>query len=165
MSKILPILMLLIGLGAGVGAGLALRPPPVEPEVAVEEQPDETDAEEEVDLGTPGATPEEPGYVKMNNQFIVPVIEKDKVVSLVVLSITLETDVASTEDVYSREPKLRDAFLQDLFDHAYLGGFSGVYTSSNMMDTLRASLLRSSRRIVGETVTKVLITDIVRQDL
>lgn len=164
MGKILPILMLLVGVGGGVGAGLALRPPPPEPEEASEEAPTE-EIVEEVDLGAPGDTPEEPGYVKINNQFVVPVIEDKKVVSLVVLSISLETDAALTESVYSREPKLRDAFLQVLFDHAYLGGFHGIYTASTVMDALRSSLLASARRIVGDTVTNVLITDIVRQDL
>lgn len=166
MRKILPILLLLVGLGGGMGAGLALRPSPPEPEETTEEAlSEEVEDEPEVELGTPAPAPEEPGYVKINNQFVVPVIEDKKVVSLVVLSISLETEATLTEGVYAREPKLRDAFLQVLFDHAYLGGFSGVYTASALMDALRSSLLASARRIVGDSVTNVLITDIVRQDI
>jgi hypothetical protein len=52
-----------------------------------------------------------------------------------------------------------------LFDHAYLGGFDGVYTASTAMNTLRRSLLASARKVVGTNIFDVLITDIVRQDI
>lgn len=55
-----------------------------------------------------------PEYVKMNNQFVVPVVEGGRVAAMVVLSLSLEVDAGNTEAVYQREPKLRDVFLQAL---------------------------------------------------
>ncbi|MGX9355964.1 flagellar basal body-associated FliL family protein [Roseobacteraceae bacterium S113] len=161
MKKLLPILIALIGIGGGVGAGLALRP---EPEM-VDKDWDEAaanhaDASEEE---TPLEEARE--YVKLNNQFVVPVIDTDRVSALVVLSLSVEVQEGQVQTVFSREPKLRDTFLQVLFDHANVGGFDGAFTNSNTMDVLRRSLLEASYHAVGDLVTDVLITEIVRQDV
>jgi hypothetical protein len=102
--------------------------------------------------------------VKLNNQFIVPVVEQAEVQALVILSISLEVRPGTTEAVYTQEPKLRDAFLQVLFDHANAGGFNGAFTSSTNMDVLRQSLLETAQAVIGKSVRNVLIVDIVRQD-
>lgn len=176
LRKLLPILLALIGLCGGVGAGLYLRPtdsgeviinpcgPDGEPaeheEAAAEESPSghgggghgshEGEATEE--------------YVKLNNQFIVPVVESAEVQALVILSISLEVKTGTTEAVYTQEPKLRDAFLQVMFDHANAGGFNGAFTSATHMDVLRQSLLETAQGVLGKIVRNVLIVDIVRQD-
>lgn len=165
MRKLLPVLLALFGLAAGGGAGFLLRPPPGE---TVEINPcGEGEAE-----GAQGAIAKEsdPGalpaheYVKLNNQFVVPVVKDGEIASLVILSISLEVATGSTEQVYAREPKLRDSFLQVLFDHANAGGFRGAFTQSNNMDVLRSGLLETARKALGATVSDVLIVDIVRQD-
>lgn len=171
MRKLLPLLLALIGLGAGGGAGFLLRPPPAE---TVEINPcgDATaetegadghgsaEAEAEADPDAPPAHE----YVKLNNQFVVPVVEDGEIAALVILSISLEVTTGSTEQVYAREPKLRDAFLQVLFDHANAGGFRGAFTQSNNMYVLRNGLLETARKAMGALVSDVLIVDIVRQD-
>ncbi|MGI3164030.1 flagellar basal body-associated FliL family protein [Pseudooceanicola sp. 200-1SW] len=164
MKKLLPILLIVLGIGGGAGAGLMLRPAPEMPMAPVEGA--EEGAMEEA------KTPEDPAeeelsdreYVKMNNQFIIPVITEEKIGALVVMSISLEMEVGGQELVYAREPKLRDAFLQVMFDHANVGGFDGAFTNSNNLDILRAALFGVARRVLGETVSDVLITDIARQD-
>ena len=103
-------------------------------------------------------------YVKLNNQFIVPVVQKGTVQSLVILSISLEVALGESEKVFQLEPKLRDSFLQVMFDHANSGGFDGAYTNSNTMEVLRTALFETARGILGKTVSDVLIIDIVRQD-
>jgi hypothetical protein len=103
-------------------------------------------------------------YVKLNNQFVVPVISGDQVVALVILSLTLEVTTGSGEEVFAAEPKLRDSFLQVLFDHANADGFNGAFTQSGRMERLRKALLEPARRILGAAVRDVLIVDIVRQD-
>lgn len=158
MKKLLPIILILIGVGAGGAAGFVLRPvpePPTEEEIAKAEA--EAEAEPEID-------PDTLAYVKLNNQFVVPVVEDDRVTSLVVLSISLETTPDQTENLYAREPKIRDEFLRVLFDHAYSGGFDGAFTASPNLDHLSAQLLTAVRRTTKSTVTDVLITDILRQD-
>ena len=82
-----------------------------------------------------------PEYVKLNNQFVVPVLKDGKVVSMVVLALNLEVTEGGSEQVYAREPKLRDAILQVLFDHANSGGFAGAFTDGSNLVLLRKSLL------------------------
>ena len=156
MGALLPIVLLILGVGAGVGAGFALRPALLAEGEVVVEHSEEAHVDESAS---------ELSYVKINNQFVVPVIKQDRVSALVVLSLSLETLASETSAIYDREPKLRDAFLQVLFDHAYLGGFDGVYTASLAMDALRRSLLASARKVAGANISDVLITDIVRQDI
>lgn len=168
MKKLIPILLAVIGIGGGVGAGLMLRPPPAEQDHAeIECIP----ADEVAKLTK--ALPPEKGsdedstyeYVKLNNQFIVPVIEGQKVDAMVVMSLSVEVPPGQVESVYAREPKLRDAFLQVLFDHANVGGFSGAFTDASTLDVLRRSLLEASHHAVGNLITDVLITEIARQDV
>lgn len=166
MKKLLPILLALIGTGAGVGAGMFLMPEKVPEEHAapVDCQPAANDVAHE----TPPAESSEPDasreYVKLNNQFVVPVVGEDRVRALVVAALSVEVKAGQTDLVYSREPKLRDVFLQVLLDHANIGGFEGNFTTGDRMDLLRNALLEAARPILGSDVSDVLITEIARQD-
>jgi hypothetical protein len=83
----------------------------------------------------------------------------------VVLALSLELQTGHKDAIFQREPKLRDIFLQVLFDHANAGGFRGAFTNSNTMDVLRASLRQAGRQALGDILNDVLVTDIVRQDV
>lgn len=150
MRKILPVILALIGLGAGVGAGFFLRPAhePAAEEAVVEEIP----VEEQLD------------YVKLNNQFIIPVVEEGQVAAMVIMSLSLEVTKGSMEAVFAKEPKLRDVFLQVLFDHANAGGFRGSFTDGANLIVLRKSLLEAAKTVMPDVVSDVLIADIARQD-
>lgn len=157
LKKLLPILLALIGAGAGVGAGIALRPAPAPPTA---EQAAAAAEKAKAEL-----SPEEmPEYVKLNNQFIVPVVKDQRVAAMVVLSLSLEMVKGKTQDVYAREPKMRDAFLQILFEHANAGGFDGSFTDADNLRLLRLSFLEAAKKVLGDDVTDVLINDIARQD-
>ncbi|MBE0554154.1 MAG: flagellar basal body-associated protein FliL [Rhodobacteraceae bacterium] len=171
--KLIPVLLALLGLGAGVGAGFALRPagdaPPAEghgEEAAADAHaPEGHGAEAPAEAGhDAGAEEGAPEYVKLNNQFVVPVLEGGRVVSMVILSLNLEVGTGQSEAIYAREPKLRDAFLQVLFDHANAGGFRGSFTDGSNLVILRRALLEKARTVAGEAVLDVLISDIARQD-
>jgi hypothetical protein len=95
---------------------------------------------------------------------VVPVMQDGRVAAMVVLSLSLEVQEGNTEAVYQREPKLRDVFLQVLFDHANVGGFSGSFTDGSNLVVLRNSLKEAAALVLGTTVRDVLITDIARQD-
>jgi hypothetical protein len=165
MGKLIPIILALAGLGAGTGAGLFLRP-----QAAAPQEPHASDTAPKAETGDePMATPDlatapVPDFVKLNNQFVVPVIKDGSVSALVVLALSLELRSGGAELVYQREPKLRDAFLQVLFNHANTGGFDGNFTSGRNMGLLRNALLESAQKILGNAVAKVLIVDVVRQD-
>ncbi|KEO54550.1 flagellar basal body-associated FliL family protein [Thioclava pacifica] len=166
LGKIIPVLLALIGLAGGGAAGYFLRPPPAPAEETGECVPVDPHAAPAEDAHGDGhgneVTTSE--FVKLNNQFIVPLVTEGRVSGLVILSLSLEVRVGETEAVYRAEPKLRDAFLQVLFDHANAGGFRGVFTGSANMDLLRKALTETAREILGPGVIAVLVSDIVRQD-
>nr|WP_157136470.1 flagellar basal body-associated FliL family protein [Sagittula stellata] len=168
MKKLLPILLALIGTGAGIGAGIMLKPaPPPEEEVAAVDciAPEGAVSHGTVeDASEHGAEPVTNEYVKLTNQFIVPVMSEERVQALVVASLSVEVTQGMTETVYAREPKLRDVFLQILFDHANIGGFDGSFTAGQRMDILRSALLDGARSVLGPEARDVLITEIARQD-
>jgi hypothetical protein len=174
MRRLLPVFLALVGLLAGGGAGFLLRPPAEEtapiapcgdaPATADNAAAGHPDASAEAAPTTDPEAPPTHEYVKLNNQFIVPVVENGQVAALVVLSISLEVTPGMTEQVYGREPRLRDGFLRVLFDHANAGGFGGAFTQSNNMEILRGALLEVARKSLGAAVSDVLIIDIVRQD-
>ncbi len=166
MGKILPILLAVIGVGAGIGVGVMLKPEPMDLSDVPVCRP-ATEGDHAVGAPEVAEDGEEvlPEYVKMNNQFVIPVVEDGKMAALVVLSISLEVSPGGKEVTFQREPKLRDAFNQILFDHANAGGFQGAFTSSNNMTVLRDSLYEIAVKVAGPVVKDVLIAEIVRQDV
>jgi hypothetical protein len=157
MLKILPVLLLFVGTGIGVGAAMFMP--------AGSNGPDTP-----ANASAQNATSAEAGagqveFVKMNNQFVVPIVEKGRVTALVVMSLSLETASGMKEEVLNLEPKLRDAFLQVMFDHANMGGFSGAFTEAEPLRILRNALRDAARKELGDSVSNVLIVDIARQDV
>jgi hypothetical protein len=164
LKKILPIVFLLIGSGVGVGAGMALRPAPEVVEEEMGEKEHAAEVVEEEPYGPDNPAPEM-DYVKLTNQFVVPIVKDRAVVALVVLALSLEVPIGSKEAVFRREPKLRDSFLQVLFDHANLGGFDGAFTDAKNLDVLRNALREIGQKEMGVDIVKdVLILEIARQD-
>ncbi|SEL05317.1 flagellar basal body-associated FliL family protein [Pacificibacter marinus] len=166
LKKILPILLALIGLGAGIGGGIVLRP---DQEIVVidpcgDVPAHDTHEAEVLEEGDDDASSEFE-YVKLNNQFVVPDLDDGRVAAMVVLSLSLEAKTGAREAIYAREPKLRDAFLQVLFDHANTGGFKGAFTDSGTMNTLRTALTEIAQKTIGNQINDVLVIDIVRQDV
>ena len=190
LKKLMPIVLLLVGTGAGVGAGIFMRPVPVETAEGSEASATSDKAHKDGDdHDTKGkddhnkkAGKSDDGhgddhgdgygddaggmeYVKLNNQFVVPIVKEQDVASLVVLSLSLEVPTGSKDDVYRREPKIRDSMLQVLFDHANIGGFDGAFTEAKMLNVLRSALREVAQRDLGsDVVNDVLILEIARQD-
>ncbi len=165
MKKLLPILLALFGIGVGVGAGIALRPAPtpvdeasVEGGSAHAKPPTEThDASE--------GPPKGREYVKLVDQFIVPVVSENKVSSLILVTLTLEAKSGNSEKIFSAEPRIRGALLQAMFDHANVGGFDGAFTNSSKLDRLRHTFLEVAQASFGDDITDVVIVQITRQDV
>ncbi|MFO7759396.1 MAG: flagellar basal body-associated FliL family protein [Roseovarius sp.] len=158
--KLLPVVLALVGAGGGVAAGLWFGPgigdattTVVTDGTAAPADPDPREAK----TGTE--------FIKLNNQFVIPIVDRDEISGMVVMSLNVEITQGSAQQVYAREPKLRDAFLQVLFDHANMGGFAGEFTSSNNMDVLRVALAEVAQRVLGDLAHGVLITGVSRQDV
>lgn len=171
MKKLLPIILVVLGIGGGIGAGMALRPAPEAPEEAAEAcvPTDEAACPEIVEpvlnvadeeIFDPETANE---FAKIPKQFVIPIVKQDRVRALVVMSITVEVDAGSTDVIFEREPKLRDGFLQVMFEHANTGGFDGAFTTGESMRDLRGALRQAARRSAGEIVHDVLITELVKQ--
>lgn len=167
-AKLLPVLLVLIGVGAGVAAGLTLRPVPEPSEDMALMTGEDADMDKRAGApseGSDDASMEESfDFVRLNNQFVVPIVVDSRVNSLVVMSLTIQVDLGQTESVYRVEPRLRDALLQVMFDHANSGGFDGPFTEAARMKILRTALREAAQSTVGDTVSDVLIIDVVRQD-
>lgn len=166
MGKLFPIILAVLGIGGGVGAGLALRPEaPAEQNTLAADPCGDMHQPEPKDEAEEAPDPSTLEYVKLNNQFVIPVVHENRVNALVVISLSVEVEQGYKEEIYSREPKLRDAFLQVFFDHANAGGFRGAFTNSNNMDVLRKALRETAKDTFGSLVTDVLIMEIARQDV
>lgn len=180
MKKILiPLVMLLLGVGGGVGAAIMLAPAPAEDEHA-EGVDDPADGETEGDMSdeadhadeeqaeqiTDEVDPDKGAveFLDLSNQFIIPIVVDGRVAGIVVMSISLEVTEGTIAGVNLLEPKIRDKFLQVLFNHANNGGFSGNFTDFRYLQSLKDELLRNARLVTGGDVTDVLILDLVRQD-
>ncbi|MBL4628194.1 MAG: flagellar basal body-associated FliL family protein [Roseicyclus sp.] len=180
MRLLLPVILLLVGVGGGVGAGLMLAGGTEETAAdegeeggsAEEEEPaEETDADDgpaEQESANPTRV-EQTGtgteYVRINNQFIVPIVRNGSVRSLVVMGLSVEVDTGQSGAVFTLEPRLRDSFLRVMFAHANAGGFDGRFTEADAMAPLREALREAAQGILGrDTTHDVLITDIIRQD-
>ncbi|WP_170452391.1 flagellar basal body-associated FliL family protein [Ruegeria arenilitoris] len=173
MKKLLPVLFLIAGLGAGAAAGLFLTPGPADTEAdakapephAVETAKETTDKANKTSGHSETSVKAGPyEYLKLTKQFVVPVVEENEISALVTMSLSLETRPGISEEFYEIEPKLRDGFLQVLFDHANIGGFDGEFTQSDNLEVLRRSLLEVARKDLGDDVSRVLIMSVSRQD-
>ncbi len=171
MKKLLPIILAVVGLVGGVGAGAFLQP---SPEMVVEDTCDAKDGEcmESADEVPYAAAAQVDNYdpdkiwdyVKLPKQFVIPIIKKERVSALVVLTISLEVEPDNSDAVLARAPKLNDGFLQVMFAHANSGGFDGAFTTGQSMKDLRGALNEVSKRYLGDIVNDVLIEEIVKQE-
>jgi hypothetical protein len=163
---ILPAALLFAGAGGGAATGLFLMPPAPATDPAAEPvcpAPADPAAHDALPGPAPHDTPS--AFVPLNNQFIVPVVEDGDVTALVILSLSLEIPEGEDAPVLTAEPRLRDAFLQVLFDHANTGGFDGAFTATETMRSLRLALDAAAQEVLGDLVRDVLVLDIVRQDV
>lgn len=186
MRILLPVLLLVFGLGGGIGAGIFLGGGGGDEEASADYEMDGAEEGSYADEDDGGYGEEEGGdyesegyaddgpvmpgsdetleYVRLNNQFVVPVVQNASVRSLVVMSLTVEIEAGQAEFVFNREPRIRDAFLRVMFSHANAGGFDGAFTSPAALNPLRSGLRDAAYDVLGEIVNDVLIVDIVRQD-
>ncbi|SEM60528.1 hypothetical protein SAMN04488003_10279 [Loktanella fryxellensis] len=170
---LLPIVMLLAGTGAGVGAAIILKPDPV-PDTGddiVAAAPcgdpvaaDATTPDDPVDVA-PIAASEGSEFAPLENPFVIPVMDGEDLVSMMAITVSIEVPTGQVSAVYDIEPRLRDSLLQDMFQHANIGGFTGNYTATDKLRILRQDLLRTARDILGDTALDILLIDIKRQDV
>jgi flagellar basal body-associated protein FliL len=173
MKLILPIVLAVLGLVGGAGAGWYFKPAPPEEHAACRD----AQGHETTDPDACGAPPEpakksgaheDPKeasqFITLDRQFIVPIVSENKVSAMMVMTINLEVGPGKMENAFRNEPKLRDALLRALFEHAYSGGFNGDFTAEHVVRELRKNLLAAGQGIIGADLRSVLIADMIRQE-
>lgn len=161
MKAILALVLVVTAVGGGASLGWFLRPaakPVEEPAAGVK-------AEAAAPVAEDDAEPPVPSYVKISRQMIVPVVEGGSTRALMVFEIALDVPSEHREMVFEREPRIRDAFLRELFELSYTGAFLETYTSDRVMEEMRSKLLAAAKLHLGGRVTDVLILDALRQEL
>lgn len=113
--------------------------------------------------GDASAAAGEDGFFTFPSQFFVPLVRQGDMRDMMILTLTLQTDAASTDALGRKEHALRDALLRALMIHANTGGFDGNYTADRNLALLRESLLTATRTVTKLPVSAVLIEDIALQ--
>ncbi|TDL90566.1 flagellar basal body-associated FliL family protein [Meridianimarinicoccus aquatilis] len=176
MGKLIPLLIALTGLAGGLGTGFFMQSGDKD---VTHAEVTEGDVHEDGHAGespvcppTDSAghalppTPDAPAdFVKLANQFVVPVVVENDVDAMVVVTLSLEVEQGAQQEIYNMEPKLRDAFLRVLFDHANMGGFKGNFLNHLGLETLRTALRETGKKTAGPILYDVLIVDMVKQAL
>jgi flagellar protein FliL len=153
MGKLIPLILVVLGIAGGAGAGFFLRPDPPEPEEGMTEA-----------LVTPvSPDPATLALYEFPSQFMVPVVVEDRISATIVIKLALEYTQTDAALVAANAPRLRDALLQVMFDHANMGAFAGTFTDNSTLAQLRRALLEAAQKILGpQVVHGVLITDLLR---
>lgn len=111
-----------------------------------------------------GGSLDGPSYLKFKRQFVVPVVKGRQIEALVIMNLNYELDEDAPDNVYSFEPKLRDAIVRELLTLSDEGIFSNDLTTPQNYELLRSTLLKAGQDVVPEGIKDVLILDIARQD-
>lgn len=165
MKKLLAPILILLGIVGGGAAGMFLKPPPPEPEedekAAGKKNADAMEEElAEVDELQPRS------YVKIGRQTIVPIVDGGATQALMLFELAIDVAPTDTDRVLNMEPRLRDAFLKELFKMSHTGAFLSTFTDDRVIDELRSNLVRAAREHLGKDAVKdVLILDVMRQEM
>lgn len=105
-----------------------------------------------------------PKYLKFKRQFVVPVMENGKIDALVIMNVNYVLDEQAPDNVYSFEPKLRDAIMREMLAMSNQDVFGENLTMAKNYELLRSTLLRAGQGVLTEGIRDVLILDIARQE-
>lgn len=192
MKLIIPVVAVLSGAGAGIGAGLFTQPKAAATDDhgdthetsshddghgAEHAEEHKTDAHSADAHGTDshaaaandghgdehGATGA--GYLKIPNQFVVPIVRHGNVKALAVVSISLEIDEAERDTLSHELPRIKALTLQTLLNHAALGGFDGNFADLEHTTELSQRITDRLRHDVSHSIANTLLLELARQDL
>ena len=104
-------------------------------------------------------------YYKFSREFVVPIMRGGQVKSLVILHISLETDNATANNLFTEEPKLRDNIMTTLIELSNDGRTLEELTNVSNYETIRSMILMNLNEAISEKIKNVLIVDVAKQDL
>ena len=130
-----------------------------------DEKKDDKKSSKKGDKYDKGASSGDSAYYKFSREFVVPIMRTGQVKSLVIIHISLETDSATSEKLFSEEPKLRDNIMTTLIELSNDGRTLVDLTNVNNYETIRAMILMNLQDSISDKIKNVLIVDIAKQDL
>lgn len=157
MKKLLPIILIVFGIAGGMTAGVFLKPAE---QTDAEAAAVAAEAEKEAELA---AAPR--SFVKIGRQTIVPVVEEGETRALMMFELGVDVPAGQIDQVHEMEPRLRDAFLRELFQMSYTGAFLTNFTDDRIIEELRRNLTGAARKHLGHDHADVLILDVMRQEM
>lgn len=105
-------------------------------------------------------------YFKFSREFVVPIIQNERVASLVILNINIESDAAMSDKLFSQEPVIRDVVMTTLIEISGDGRTFQSMTSIENYESLRSLILAAlQKKFPDMGIKNILILDIARQDL
>ncbi|OZB16889.1 MAG: hypothetical protein B7X53_07855 [Hyphomonas sp. 34-62-18] len=105
-------------------------------------------------------------YFRFSREFVVPIIQNERVASLVILNINIEADAAASDKLFSQEPVLRDVVMTTLIEISGDGRTFQSMTSIENYETVRSLILGNlQKKFPDMGIENILILDIARQDL
>lgn len=108
----------------------------------------------------------ESAYFKFSREFVVPIIQNERVASLVILNINIESDATLSDKLFSQEPVIRDVVMTTLIEISGDGKTFQSMTSIENYETLRSLILVAlQKKFPDMGIKNILILDIARQDL
>lgn len=155
MKKVLPIVLVVLGIVAGLGAGVFLKPAPAT-------DPSQEVAKKEADEEDTQAAR---SFVKIGRQTIVPIVDDGETQALMLFELAVDVPETKVDEVHRMEPRLRDAFLRELFQMSYTGAFLTDFTEERIIEELRRNLTNAARNYLGHSQAEVLILDVMRQEM
>jgi len=174
MKPVLAAILVLLGLAGGAGLGLHFKraageaeaPAPRSPgdAAAVANRGDDAEGGDSAPEPDPAMAGEGSNYIAIGPQIVIPVVEGRETRALMMFEIALDVASDESEMVYALEPRLRDAFLRELFEMSHTGAFMTTYTDHRVIRELRDKLLAAARQHLGQRVRDVLILDVMRQE-
>lgn len=104
-------------------------------------------------------------YYRFTREFVVPILDGDRVASLVILNINLEVDSGISSQLFSQEPKLRDNIMSTLIALSSDGDTFQNITRVESYESVRSMVLMNLKNVVPHGIENVLIVDMAKQDL
>lgn len=103
-------------------------------------------------------------FYKFKRQFVVPVMTQGKIEALVIMNLSLELNSEAPDNIYTLEPKLRDALTRELLTLSNKGVFGENLTSAESYEDVRSTLLSAVKSVTIEGIQDILILDVARQE-
>lgn len=150
MQKIILLLGVIAVLGGGLFGGAYFR----------HQKAEKVKKEEAVDYKEKEFT-----YAKLERPLIIPIFKEDRTSAILIAEVWLEMDKSFTEGIFSKEPRIRDEFLQIFYRYASEGKFNQKILTPKIQARLRRDLTLGARKYLGESVRAVLLNDLQRQEM